>query len=32
MRVDSFLMAFLGALLVPGLAMAAAKLTFARRK
>jgi uncharacterized membrane protein YdjX (TVP38/TMEM64 family) len=31
MRVDSFLMAFIGALLVPGAAMAIARLTIARK-
>jgi uncharacterized membrane protein YdjX (TVP38/TMEM64 family) len=32
MRIDSFLVAFVGALLIPGLVMMLAKATFARRK
>ena len=31
MRVDSFLMAFVGALIIPGIAIAIARLTFAPR-
>ena len=30
MRIDSFLIAFLGALVIPGLAIAASRLTFAK--
>ncbi len=32
MRVDSFLIAFLGALMIPGLAMLVARLTFGNRR
>ena len=32
MRVDSFLIAFLGALMIPGLAMLLARLTFGKRR
>ena len=32
MRIDSFLVAFVGALLIPGLAMTIARVTFARRR